>query len=117
MATLFPEHFPPDCIAELKCNHFYGGLPKQLQVMVAYLKASPQEKTYSDYLQALREAKKKDFMEPSWSPTADKIVKHKVTSFFPHWKLKKTQPSVKTPAVHLAHLEEDNTEEDEEVHS
>ena len=28
LATLFLEHFPPDCIAKLKCNHFYGRLPK-----------------------------------------------------------------------------------------
>ena len=81
--------------------------------MVAYLKASPQEKTYSTYLQAVREAKKEDSMEPSKSQTA----KPKVTSFFPLQKLKGTQPLVRTPAVCLAHLEEENTEEDEEVHS
>ena len=45
LATLFPECFPLDCMAELKCNHFYGRLPKWLKAMVAYLKASPQEKT------------------------------------------------------------------------
>ena len=39
----FLECFPPDCIAELKCNHFYGGLPKWLKAMVAYLKASANE--------------------------------------------------------------------------
>ena len=39
-------------VAELKCDHFYGRLPKWLKAMVAYLKASPQEKTYSDFLQA-----------------------------------------------------------------
>ena len=85
--------------------------------MVAYLKASQQEKTYSNYLQAVREAKKEDSMEPSWSQTANKTTKPKVTSFFLLWKLKGTQPSVKTSAVCLAHLEEENTEEDEEVHS
>ena len=52
-------------------------------------------------------------MEPSQSQTA----KPKVTSFFPLQKLKGTQPSVETPAVCLAHLEEENTEEDEEVHN
>ena len=31
----FPEHFPPDHIAKLKCDHFYGGLPKWLKAMVA----------------------------------------------------------------------------------
>ena len=30
LAASFPECFPPDHIAELKCDHFYGGLPKQL---------------------------------------------------------------------------------------
>ena len=54
-------------------------------------------------------------MEPSWSQTANKTDKPKVTSFFPLQKLKGTQPLVKTPAVRLAHLEEENTEEDEEV--
>ena len=50
LVAAFPEHFLPDHVAELKCDHFYGGLPKQLKVMVAYLKASANEKTYSDYL-------------------------------------------------------------------
>ena len=50
LAISFPEHFPPDHVTELKCDHLYGGLPKWLKAMVAYLKASPQEKTLSDYL-------------------------------------------------------------------
>ena len=65
LAASFPECFPPDCMADLKCNNFYGGLPKCFKAMVAYLKASPQEKTYSDYLQAAREAEKEDSMELS----------------------------------------------------
>ena len=85
--------------------------------MVAYLKASPWEKPYSDYLQALREARKEDSIEPSQSQTANKTANPKVISFFSLHKLKETQPSVKTPCVCLAHLEEGNTEEDEEVHS
>ena len=40
----FPECFPPDHLAKLKDDHFYGGLPKQLKAMVAYLKASTNEK-------------------------------------------------------------------------
>ena len=28
LAASFPDCFPPDCIAELKRDHFYGGLPK-----------------------------------------------------------------------------------------
>ena len=42
LATSFPDHFPPDQVVELKRDHFYGRLPKQLKVMVAYLKAGPQ---------------------------------------------------------------------------
>ena len=38
LAASFPEHFPLDHTAELKCDHFYGGLPKWLKAMVAYLK-------------------------------------------------------------------------------
>ena len=41
LAALFPEHFPPDNVAELKHDCFYGRLPKWLKAMVAYLKASP----------------------------------------------------------------------------
>ena len=41
LAASFPEHFHPDCMAELKHDHFCGGLPKHLKAMVAYLKASP----------------------------------------------------------------------------
>ena len=48
LVASFPECFPPDCIAELKCDHFYGGLPKRLKAMVAYLKASSNENMYSD---------------------------------------------------------------------
>ena len=57
----FPDCFPPDCVAELKRDCFYGGLPKWLKVMVAYLKAGPQVKMYSDYLRATREAEERRF--------------------------------------------------------
>ena len=63
LAASFPDHFPPDCVAELKRDHFYGRLPKQLKVMVACLKAGPQVRTYSDYLRATREAEKEDSIE------------------------------------------------------
>ena len=43
--------------------------------MVAYLKASPQEKTYSDYLWAAREAQKEDSMELSQNQTIDNTAK------------------------------------------
>ena len=120
IAVLFPECCPPDCMAELKCNCFYGGLPKCLKAMVTYLKASPQEKSYSNYLQAAREAEKEDSMELCQSPcnqTTDNTAKPRMTSFFPLWKLKGTQPACKTPSMHLAHLEEENAEKDEEVES
>ena len=50
LMAFFTEHFLPDHVAELKCDHFYDGLPKWIKVMVAYLEASTNEKTYSDYL-------------------------------------------------------------------
>ena len=65
LATSFPDHFPPDCVAELKRDHFYGRLPNQLKAMVAYMKVGPQVRTYSDYLMATREAEKEDSIELS----------------------------------------------------
>ena len=38
LAVSFLEHFPPDQVAKLKHDHFYGGLSKRLKAMVAYLK-------------------------------------------------------------------------------
>ena len=73
--------------------------------MVAYLKASAHEKTYSDYLQAAREAEKEEAMEPSHSQATDKASKPKAMSFFPLQKLKGTQPT-KTPAIRTVHFEE-----------
>ena len=83
LAVSFLEHFPPDYIAKLKHDHFYSGLPKWLNAMVAYLKASTNEKTYSDYLWAAREAEKEEAMEPSCSQMADNSTKTKAMSFFP----------------------------------
>ena len=60
LAASFPDHFPPDCVTELKWDHFHGRLPKRLKAMVSYLKAIPHRKTYSDYLWAVREAEKED---------------------------------------------------------
>ena len=65
LAASFPDHFPPDCVVEMKRDCFYGGLPKQLKAMVAYLKAGPQVRMYSDYLRAAREAEKEDSIELS----------------------------------------------------
>ena len=71
--------------------------------MVAYLKASLHEKTYSNYLWAAREAEEES-MELSQIPQSqviDNTAKPKTTSFF--------------PAMCLAHLEEESAERDEEV--
>ena len=68
LAASILDRFPPDHVAELKRDHFYGGLPKHLKAMVAYLKAGPQVRTYSEYLRATREAEKEDWIESSWTP-------------------------------------------------
>ena len=99
LATSFPDHFPPDCVAELKRDCFYSRLPKQLKVMVAYLKVGPQVRMYLDYLRAAREAKKEDSIELHQGPrtqTADGPPKHRTTSFFPLRKLKGNQPLLKS---------------------
>ena len=86
LATSFPERFPPDCVEELKRDCFYGGLPKQLKVMVAYLKVGLQVRTYSDYLRAAWEAEKEDSIELPEGPrtqTTDGPPKPRTTSFFP----------------------------------
>ena len=53
--------------------------------MVAYLKANPNEKTYSEYLHASREA---EAMEPSHGHTVGTLAKPKARSFFPLRKMK-----------------------------
>ena len=79
--------------------------------MVVYLKASTNEKTYLDNLQAAREAEKEKVMEPSHSQTTDNTSKPKVMSFFHLQKLKGNQPT-KTPAVHVVHLEEEDSDKE-----
>ena len=79
--NVIPRTFP--CIAKLKHDHFYGRLPKQLKAMVAYLKASTNEKMYYDYLQVAMEAEKEEVMEPSRSQTTKKSSNPKMKSFFP----------------------------------
>ena len=120
LAASFPDHFPPDHVAELKRDCFYGGLPKQLKAMVAYLKVGPQVRTYSDYLRATHEAEKEDSIELPQGPraqTTDNPPKPRTTSFFPLRKLKGNQPLPKKPAVHLVHLEEEDTSNDEDQDS
>ena len=73
-------------MAELKRDNFYGRLPKQLKVMVAYLKAGLQVWMYADYLRAAMEAEKEDYIELAQGPiitTADGPAKPRTTSFFP----------------------------------
>ena len=76
--------------------------------MVAYLKASLHEKTYSGYLRAANEAEKEESMELSQNlhdHAIDNTAKPKATSFFPLQKLKRSQLVSKMTTVHLAHLE------------
>ena len=83
--------------------------------MVAYLKVGPQVRTYSDYLRATQEAEKEDSIELPQGPrtqVTDNPPKPRATSFFPLRKLKGNQPILKKPAVHLAHLEEEDTDDD-----
>ena len=103
-------------MAELKRDFFYGGLPYQLKVMVAYLKAGPQVRTYLDYLRATKEAKKEDSIQLPWgsrTQATNNPLKPRATSFFPLRKLKGNQTILKKPAVCLAHLEEEDASDDE----
>ena len=88
--------------------------------MVAYLKAGPQVRTYSDYLRAIREAEKEDTIELSQSPrvpATDGPSKPKATSFFPLRKLKGNQPYTKKPGMHLTQLEEEDADNGEDLES
>ena len=88
--------------------------------MVAYLKAGPQVRTYSNYLRASREAKKEDSLELSRSSRtqpANGLSKPRTTSFFPLRKLKGNQPLSKMPAVCLAQLEEEEVDDSEDPES
>ena len=88
--------------------------------MVAYLKAGPQVRTYSDYLRATREAEKEDSIELSWNPriqASDSPSKPRTTSFFPLRKLKSNQPFPKKPTLWLVQLEEEDTDDGEDQES
>ena len=120
LAASFPDHFPPECVAKLKRDHFYGGLPKRLKAMMAYLKVGPQVRTYLDYLRATREAEKEDSIELSWTSrtqTTDSPSKPRMTSFFPLRKLKGSQPFPKKPTIRLVQLEEEDADDREELES
>ena len=120
LAVSFPDCFPPDCVAELKKDHFYGGIPKQFKAMVAYLKVGPQVRTYSDYLRAAREAEKEDSIKlsrSSRSQLTDGPSKPRTTSFFPLRKLKGSQPFPKEPAIWLAQLDEEDADDGKDPES
>ena len=107
-------------MAELKRDCFYGGLPKQLNVVMAYLKVVPQVRTYSDYLRPPEKLRKRF----PWScpgaqrtQTPNNPPKPRATSFSPLRKLKGNQPIPKILAVHLAHLEEEDAGSDKDEES
>ena len=88
--------------------------------MVAYLKAGPQVRTYSDYLRAAREAEKEDSIKlsrSSRSQLTDGPSKPRTTSFFPLRKLKGSQPFPKKPAIQLAQLDEEDADDGEDPES
>ena len=117
LAASFPDCFPPDWVVELKRDHFYGGLPKHLKAMVAYLKAGLPVRTYSNYLRVAWEVEKEDSMEFSHSPrtqATNNAPKPWPTSFFPLWTLKGNQPAPKAPAMQLVYLEEEGARGDED---
>ena len=89
-------------------------------MLVAYLKAGPQVRMYSDYLRAAREAEKEDSLELSQSSrtqTADGPSKPRTTRFFPLRKLKSNQPLSKKPTIHLAQLEEEEADDSKDLES
>ena len=87
---------------------------------MAYLKAGPQVRTYSDYLRATRVAEKEDSIELSQNSriqASDGPSKPRTTSFFPLRKLKGNQPFPKKPTMWLAQLEEEDADDGEEQES
>ena len=105
LAATFLERFPLDHIANLKWDHFYGGLPKWSKAMVAYLKATTNEKTYPYYLWVAWKVEKEEAMETFWRSALASTSKLRATSFFPLWKLKGSQLAI-PPSMQMAHLEE-----------
>ena len=88
--------------------------------MVAYLKAGPQVRTYSDYLRATREAEKEDSIELSQNSrtqATDSPSKPKTTSFFHLRKLKGSQPFPKKLAICLVQYKEEDADNGEDPES
>ena len=99
---------------------FMVGYPNILKPWWPTSRPAHRKGTYSNYLWVTREAEKEDSRELSQSPLSqatDNTVKLKVTSFFLLQKLKGTQPTLKTPAMCLVHLEKESAKKDEEVES
>ena len=120
LAASLPDHFSLEHVVELIRDCFYGGLPKQLKAMVAYLKAGLQVRMYSEYLRAAREAEKEDTIELSQSSRfqmSNGPSKPRTTSFFPLRNLKGNQPLSKKPTIHLAQLEEEEADDSEDLES
>ena len=91
-----------------------------MKVMPAYLKVGPQVRTYLDYLRAAKEAEKEDMIElsrSSRSQLTDGPSKLSTTSFFPLRKLKGSQPFPKEPAIWLAQLDKEDTDNGEDPES
>ena len=87
---------------------------------MAYLKAGPQVRTYSDYFRAAREAEKEDSIKlprSSRIQTTDGPSKPRTTSFFPLRKLKGSQPFPKKPTIQLVQLDEEDTDNGEDPES
>ena len=93
-----------------------GGQPKWFQVMVVYLKASSNEKTYSNYLWVVCNVEKEEVKEPLHKQPAASTNKPKVMSFFPLWKPKGSQPAM-TPSAWVVHLEKESANKEECVNS
>ena len=115
LAASIPNHFPPNRMAELKQDHFYGGLPKQLKAMVAYLKASMHDKLILITFELQGRWRRKNLWSypgihgtKQWIMLLNQIT----TSFFPLQMLKGNQPTPKMPTMHLAHLEEESAKRD-----
>ena len=84
--------------------------------MVAYLKAGPQVRTYSDYLRAAHEAEKEDSIELPQGPraqTTNNPPKPGTTSFFPLRKLKGNQPLLKS-LLYVWHTCDDEDQESDD---
>ena len=114
LTALFLEHFLPDQITKLKHDHFYSGLSKWFKVMVACLKASSNEKTYSDDLQAAQEVEKEEAMEASHNLPTASTSKPRVMNLFPLQKLKGSQLAV-TSSTQVAHLEEESANKEKKI--